>query len=287
MALVGRRSGDTGAAMTADAPPTVAPQVAALVRLFSLAGRVALVTGATGDIGREIALTLSAAGAAVALTGRAEERLRGLQAELAGMDRQVDTFAADLADIAACQAVVTRVVTTFGHLDILVNCAGVNVREPILDVDPTTFDTIMALNLRSAYFVSQAAARVMIQQDAGGKIINVGSLTSAIGLAEVSVYGASKAALAQLTKTMAVEWARHNIQVNCLAPGFMLTSLTREALWGNEQKRRWMLDRIPARRPGLPTDLAGAALLLAAPASDYLTGQMLAVDGGLLAGSPW
>jgi NAD(P)-dependent dehydrogenase (short-subunit alcohol dehydrogenase family) len=121
----------------------------------------------------------------------------------------------------------------------------------------------------------------------GGKILNIGSLTCSIGLSEVAVYGASKAALAQLTKTMAVEWAAYNIQVNCLAPGFILTSLTQDTLWGDDGKRHWMLERIPARRPGVPDDLVGLALALVGPAADYITGQTVTVDGGFLAGSPW
>jgi NAD(P)-dependent dehydrogenase (short-subunit alcohol dehydrogenase family) len=198
----------------------------------------------------------------------------------------IETIVADLADVSACRSIVTQTVARFGKLDILINCAGVNRRTSLLDVTPEEYETIMAVNLRAAFFVSQEAARVM-RANGGGKIINIGSLTCAIGLSEVGVYGASKAGLAQLTKTMAVEWAEYNIQVNCLAPGFFMTGLTEEALWGNEGKRRWMLDRIPMRRPGKPDDLVGLAVLLASPASSYLTGQTITVDGGLLAGSPW
>ncbi len=258
-----------------------------LHRLFGLDGKTALVTGAGGGLGSAITEALAGAGASTMLAGLpGEQALHRTRDALAEQGCPVETIEGDLGDVASAPRLVQATVDRFGSLDILVNCAGINRRQPILEVTPDVYDAIMAVNLRAVYFLCQAAARAM-QDRGGGKIINIGSLTSSIGLADVSVYGATKAAIAELTKTMAVEWARHNIQVNCLAPGFMLTSLTREALWGNEQKRRWMLDRIPARRPGLPADLAGAALLLASPASDYLTGQMLAVDGGLLAGSPW
>jgi NAD(P)-dependent dehydrogenase (short-subunit alcohol dehydrogenase family) len=143
----------------------------------------------------------------------------------------------------------------------------------------------MDTNLRSVFFLTQAVAPVMARAG-GGKVIHIGSLTSSVGLADVSVYGMSKSALAQLTKTMAVEWAAQNIQVNCLCPGFIATELT-EPLWSDPARRRWMLDRIPARRPGQPGDLVGLAILLASAASDYLTGQAIYVDGGFLAGSQW
>lgn len=257
-----------------------------LARHFGLDGCVALVTGASGGIGRAIAGGVAAAGAAVAVTGRDARALGEVCRDLERAGRDAAMIVADLCDVSACDDVVARTVDAFGRLDVLINCAGANQRTPISAVGPEEYDAIMAVNLRAAFFVSQAAFRVM-SANGGGKIIHIGSLTCSVGLAEVGVYGASKAALAQLTKTMAVEWAAHNIQVNCLAPGFIRTALTEEALWGDDEKRRWMLERIPARRPGLPDDLVGLALLLAAPASRYLTGQTITVDGGFLAGSPW
>lgn len=266
---------------------TPAAVPAFLAHHFGLDGCAALVTGASGGIGHAIATGLAAAGAAVAVTGRDAGALDAVRRDLERADGCTVSIVADLSDVSACDEVVARAVEALGRLDILVNCAGTNQRTPILDVTPVEYDTIMAVNLRAAYFVGQAAARAMITGGRGGKIVNVGSLTCFIGLSEVGVYGASKAALAQLTKTMAVEWAAHNIQVNCLAPGFIRTALTETALWGDEEKRRWMLERIPARRPGLPDDLVGLALLLVAPTSGYLTGQTITVDGGFLAGSPW
>ena len=144
----------------------------------------------------------------------------------------------------------------------------------------------MDVNLRSAFILCQEAHPVMKSQG-GGKIVNVGSLTSLIGVGNVAVYGMTKAALAQLTKTLAVEWAKDNIQVNCLAPGFIKTPLTAKGQWADPHISQWILQRVPARRPGTPEDLIGTALLLCSPASDFVTGQVIAVDGGFLAGASW
>jgi NAD(P)-dependent dehydrogenase (short-subunit alcohol dehydrogenase family) len=163
---------------------------------------------------------------------------------------------------------------------------GTNRRKPIRDVEAQDFEHIVAVNLQSVFFTCQAVYPIMREQG-GGKIINVGSVTSTDGLGGVSVYGATKAAVAQLTKTMALEWAKDNIQVNCLAPGFIMTPLTEKGLWGDSHRKQWLLDRIPARRPGKPEELVGAALLLASDASSYITGQIINVDGGYLAGGSW
>jgi NAD(P)-dependent dehydrogenase (short-subunit alcohol dehydrogenase family) len=156
---------------------------------------------------------------------------------------------------------------------------------PIAQVTPEVYDTIMGTNLESLFFLSQAVLPHMLARG-GGKVINIGSLTSSIGLMNVSVYGMTKSAVAQLTKTMAIEWAEHNIQVNCLCPGFIATELT-APLWADPQRSAWMLDRIPSKRPGTPSDLVGMAVYLASPASNYTTGQSIYVDGGFTAGSQW
>jgi NAD(P)-dependent dehydrogenase (short-subunit alcohol dehydrogenase family) len=258
---------------------------AALLQLFSLDGRVALVTGASGDIGAAIAGGLASAGAALALSGRSPERLERTRASIAAAGGQAGVFPADLAAEGAPQALAEAVAAQLGRIDILVNCAGMNRRQPVAEVTGTTYDAIMAANLRSAFFLSQAALPHMIRQG-GGKVINIGSLTVTTGLADVSVYGMTKSALAQLTKTMAVEWAQHNIQVNCLAPGFIATELT-APLFARARRRRWILERVPLARPGRPSDLVGMAIYLSAPASDFTTGQTIYVDGGFTAGSAW
>lgn len=253
--------------------------------LFSLDGRVALVTGASGGIGAAIAAGLAAAGASVALNGRSVERLEQTQRTIAEAGGEAATFPADLGEEGALHALATAVAEQMGALDILVNCAGMNRRRPIREVTPAVYDEIMAANLRSAYFLSQAALPHMVARG-GGKIVNIGSLTVAIGLVGVSVYGMTKSALAQLTKTMAVEWAEHNIQANCLSPGFIETELT-APLFGDPQRSTWILSRIPSRRPGQPADMVGTAVFLASSASNYVTGQTIFVDGGFTAGSQW
>ncbi len=256
-----------------------------LLSLFSLDGAVALVTGASGGIGRALAQGLAAAGATVALNGREAARLHVVEQDIQRAGGAAGAFPADISDLATHAPLVAAVVERFGRLDILLNCAGMNRRMPITDMTPAVYDEIMATNLRGLYFLSQAAVPQMVRQG-GGKIINIGSLTSAIGLADVSVYGMTKSAVAQLTKTMAIEWAEHNIQVNCLCPGFFETELT-VPLWGDPGRRRWMLERIPLRRSGQPSDLVGLTIYLASPASDYTTGQTFFVDGGFTAGSQW
>jgi NAD(P)-dependent dehydrogenase (short-subunit alcohol dehydrogenase family) len=257
-----------------------------LERFFSLSGRTALVTGASGGIGRALAAGLAASGAAVALHGRSESQLRETAEQIQAEGGRYVCLTADLADRASCAGLIDRCAQQFGRLDVLVNCAGMNRRKPIAQVSDDDYDTIMAVNLRSVYDLSRLARDVM-RRHGGGKIVHVASLTSSIGLAGTSVYGMSKAALAQLAKTQAVEWAADNIQVNCLAPGFIMTPLTEKALWGDPKRKAWLLGRIPAKRPGLPEDVVATVLLLAGPGSAYLTGQMITVDGGFLAGGSW
>ena len=259
--------------------------IEALLRLFSLHDKVALVTGASGGIGQALAAGLATAGATVALSGRSTEKLADLQQTIRADGGEAHVFPADLAELSAIPTLVNAVVEQCGPIDILVNCAGTNQRMPITEMTPEIYDRIMATNLRSAYFLSQAVLPHMVKQG-GGKIINIGSLTSSIGLMDVSVYGMTKSAMAQMTKTMAIEWAQHNVQVNCLCPGFIETELT-APLWASPTRSAWILDRLPNKRPGKPEDLVGIAIYLASPASDYMTGQTMYVDGGFLAGSQW
>ena len=259
--------------------------VAALLEYFSLAGRVALVTGASGGIGAALAQGLAGAGAQIALSGRNQDRLEEVTQTITKANGNACTFPIDISKDGAPALLIEQVRARLGRIDILVHCAGINQRMPVSAVTPQVYDTIMDTNLRSSFFLSQAVAPEMIAQG-GGKIIHVGSLTSAIGLADVSVYGMTKSALAQFTKTLAIEWAEHNIQVNCLCPGFIATELT-EPLWSDPGRSRWILERTPMRRPGTPEDLVGLTIFLASAASNYVTGQTIYVDGGFLAGSQW
>jgi NAD(P)-dependent dehydrogenase (short-subunit alcohol dehydrogenase family) len=254
--------------------------------LFGLDGRVALVTGASGGIGRELARGLALAGAHVALSGRDEARLAALAERIGADGGRAEPFPADLGDGSGAEPLVAAVRARLGRLDVLVNCLGINQRQPIVEVEPETYDRIMDTNLKGVYFLSRAVAPLMREQG-GGKIVHIGSVNAAVGLQDISVYGLSKAALVQTTKVMAVEWASWGIQVNCLCPGFIETELTREGLWRHERRRDWIMARLCIKRPGRPEDLVGLCLYLASSASDFTTGQTFYVDGGFLAGSPW
>ena len=257
-----------------------------LQRLFSLEKRTILVTGASGGIGRVLATAFAEAGGSLGLHGTTAAKLEEVRRHVEATGAQAAVLPADLRTAQGCRDLIARATDALGGLDVLVNCVGINRRKPIHAVTEDDYDAIHAVNLRSAFFLSQAAHPVL-KARGGGKIIHFGSMTSSLGLALVSVYGMTKAAIVQMTKTMAVEWARDGIQVNCILPGFLRTPLTEEYFWGDDHRRRWLLERIPAGRGGTPEDLAGAALLLAAPASNYITGQALAVDGGFLAGGSW
>lgn len=256
-----------------------------LKELFSLDGRVALVTGASGGIGREIAMTLAMAGARVAISGRSSERLERTRHAISDAGGDALPFVAELDDLGTIDALLADIDKALGPIDILINCAGINQREPILEVDPSTFTRIIDINLRSPYFLSQAVLPIMSKQG-GGKIVNIGSLTTSWGVGNLSVYGLSKSAIGQMTRVMAVEWAPHNVQVNCLCPGWIETELTKP-LWNDSDKRKWILDRVPAARPGRPKDLVGMALYLSSQAASYTTGQTFYVDGGFTAGGQW
>ena len=257
-----------------------------LHRIFGLTGKTALVTGASGGIGRALAIGLAGAGAVVAIHGRSEAQLAETKSQIEAEGGQAIPFTADLAVASESPRLIADVHEALGRLDVLVNCAGMNRRKPIEAVPAEDFEAIVNVNLRSVYFLSQAAHPIM-RDGGGGKIIHVASLTSWIALGGTSVYGLTKAALAQLAKTQAVEWAKDNVQVNCLAPGFILTPLTEGPLFNDAKRRQWILGRIPAARPGTPQEMVAAVLLMAAPGSSYLTGQTITVDGGVLAGGSW
>ena len=256
-----------------------------LQRLFSLSGKTVLLTGASGGIGRVLAVSLAEAGAAIGVHGRNTKKIAETCALVEEVGGRAVPLPADLSDVEECRKLVTRAHKALGRLDVLINCAATNRRKPIAEVTQDDFDTIVSVNLRSAYFLSQAARPIM-QAQGGGKIIHIGSINIFYGLDTVSVYGLTKGGLGQLTKVMAVEWAEDNIQVNCVTPGYFLTPLSRP-LWEDEQKARWFRNRLPTRRPGLPEELVGVVLLLASNGSSYVTGQNIVVDGGFMAGGSW
>lgn len=254
--------------------------------LFGLADKVAVVTGAGGGLGAWLAAGLAAAGARVLLTDHPRSSTRETARVLRQFGGTVSEFSCDLLDDDAADRIVSAAAAAFGRVDILVNNAGTNRRELIFEATRETWDRIAIVDLRLPYELSRACARVMAEHGHGGSIIHIGSLNNAIGLEGVSVYGAHKAALCQLAKSMAVEWARHQIRVNAICPGFMLTPLSKP-LWDDPVKGKWILDRSLLRRPGYPAELVGTLLLLASNAGSFITGQALYVEGGWLAGTPW
>ena len=192
----------------------------------------------------------------------------------------------DVSDLDSIHSCVEEVLKEYRRIDILVNCAGINKREGFLDVEESTYDRIMNVNLKGVFFLTQEVVRRSMRHT-GGKIINIGSYNSTGMLGGVSVYGATKSAIAALTRSMAVEWAKFNIQANCIAPGHILTDLTK-VTWENEHRANYLRERIAAERPGNPEEIVGLLLLLASDASSYMTGHLFNVDGGaLIGGKPW
>jgi 2-dehydro-3-deoxy-D-gluconate 5-dehydrogenase len=246
---------------------------------FSLAGRIAVVTGANSGLGQAIAVALAAAGADIAAAGRsaADETAARVRAE----GRRFLSVAADLSATAACADIVEKVSAGLGGIDILVNNAGTIRRGEALEFSEADWDAVMDVNLKTAFFLSQAAARHMIPRG-GGKIINIASMLSFQGGVRIASYTASKSGLAGVTRLLANEWAGKGINVNAIAPGYIATRNT-EPLRRDEARNREILGRIPAGRWGVPDDLGGIAVFLASRASDYVHGAIIPVDGGWLA----
>jgi 2-deoxy-D-gluconate 3-dehydrogenase len=246
---------------------------------FDLSGRVAAVTGANTGIGQAIALALAAAGADVALIGRTPATDTAEQVR--AMGRQAEIVSADLSTIAPVEGVVAQVVETLGGLDILVNNAGIIRRADSLDFTEEDWDAVIDTNLKSVFFLCQAAGRHMVAQGRG-KIVNIASMLTFQGGVRVPSYTASKSGIGGLTKLLANEWAAKGVNVNAIAPGYIATNNT-AALQADETRNRQIVERIPAGRWGDAGDLGGAAVFLASAASDYVNGHVLAVDGGWLA----
>ncbi len=247
---------------------------------FKLTGKVALVTGCDTGLGQGMTVGLAEAGCDIVGVNRKIPHETAQRVEALG--RRFHAIQADLRDQQQLTSIVDEAVEKMGHLDILINNAGTIRRCDAIDFSEKDWDEVMDLNLKSLFFLSQAVARQFIAQGSGGKIINIASMLSWQGGIRVPSYTASKSGVMGLTRLLANEWAKHNINVNAIAPGYMATNNTRQ-LREDAERNKEILDRIPAGRWGTPEDLQGAAVFLASPAADYVNGYTLAVDGGWLA----
>lgn len=253
--------------------------------LFSVAGQVVLVSGGSRGIGRALAAGFASRGAQVIITGRKAETLQQTAAEISTGDKPVKPLVCDVSEPDSIAALVEAVVAEFGHIDTLLNVAGVNNRKKVESFTPEEFDFILDINLRGLFLLSQAVGRRMIARRSGA-IINIDSLNTYAPLKGVLPYAISKAGVSMMTRGMAAEWGEHGVRVNALAPGFILTDLTRK-LWSDETMQKWGMANTPLKRLGEVEDMVGTAIFLASRASAFMTGQVLYVDGGFSAGKLW
>jgi gluconate 5-dehydrogenase len=253
-----------------------------LSQLFDLSGKTALITGSSEGLGLAMARGLAAAGAQIVLNGRDEKKLAKAARPLAESGHEVKTRAFDVADEKAVLAAFERFDAEGAAIDILVNNAGVQFRKPMVDLTSDEWRRVVEIHLTGSFQIGREAAKRMIKRGRGGKIINIASLASEVARATIAPYTAAKGAIKMLTRSMAAEWAKHNIQANAIGPGFIATEMNR-ALIDDPKFDAWVKGRTPSGRWGVPDDLIGVTVFLASPASDYVNGQTIYVDGGLLA----
>ena len=250
--------------------------------MFSLDGRTALVAGASRGIGLAIANALAANGARTVLAARSLDALERESARLRAEGRAAEARALDITDPASIDAVASA----YPEADILVNVSGTNVRRRFQDYSPAEYERIMQTNLHGIVRLTREVGKRMVERGRGGRIIHIGSLMSLLGLPYLSIYAMTKSALAGLTRVLAAEWADADIQVNCIAPGFILTDLNRD-MWQPGFMADWLGGVQANRRLGTPDDIAGLAAFLASPAAAYITGQVIAADGGYTTTAKW
>lgn len=252
-----------------------------LTELFDLTGKVALVTGSSRGLGYSIAEGLAKAGATIILNGRNPDRLAETRQTFQDNGFTAHAAQFDVTNMSEITAAVAEIQETVGTIDILVNNAGIQYREPLEEFDEDQWRNVMDVNINGVFLTSKAVAPGMIAQKSG-KIINIGSLMSEVGRNTISAYVTSKGAVKQLTKNMAVEWAKHNIQANAIGPGYFKTDIN-TALYNDVEFDTWLKARTPANRWGEPEELVGIAVFLASKASSFVNGQIFYIDGGVLA----
>jgi gluconate 5-dehydrogenase len=250
---------------------------------FDLTGKTAIVTGASRGLGQYFGRALARAGADLVITSRTLASLAGFQKEVESLGRRAVPLEMDVRDHASIVAMVEAAYQAYGNIDILVNNAGCNVRKPSVEITWDDWNLVLDTNLRGTFFVAQEVAKRMIPRRYG-HIINIGSVTSVMGYAGLAPYCASRGGVKQLTMSLADDWGKYGLTVNCLAPGWFRTEQNK-VLYENQEWVEYICDRIPLKRPGKPTDLEGAVVFLASDASEYVTGQTLLVDGGISTGA--
>ncbi len=250
---------------------------------FDLSGKIALVTGASRGLGRHFAATLAGAGADVIITARNIDSLEKPKAEVESFGRRCLALEFDVTQQESIRRMADAALAAWGRIDILVNNAGCNIRKPALEVSWDDWNRVLDTNLRGPFFVAQAVAPSMIEHGYG-RIVNIGSLTCVFGYAGIGPYCASRGGIRQLTMSLADDWGRYGVTVNCLAPGWFKTDQT-AALYENPEWLAYLCDRLPLKRPGRIEELEGSLLFLASDASSYITGQTLLIDGGMSTGA--
>ena len=269
--------------MTTTPSPSTLTNAATNNALFDLSGKTAIVTGTSRGLGQNFARALAKAGADLVLTSRNRASLSAFETEIQSLGHRAVSLELDVRYQHSIEAMVAAAESAFGHLDILVNNAGVNIRKPALEVTWEDWNVILDTNLRGSFFAAQAVARRMIPAKYG-RIVNIGSVTSVAGYAGLGPYGASRGGIRQLTMSLADDWGKHGVTVNCLAPGWFLTEQNK-ALYEDQEWVNYLCERIPLKRPGEPQDLDGAIVFLASESSRYITGQTILVDGGISTGA--
>ncbi len=269
--------------MTTTPIPSTLANAATNNSLFNLSGKTAIVTGTSRGLGQYFARALATAGADIVLTSRNRASLSTFETEIQALGRRTVSLELDVRYQYSIEAMVADAESAFGHLDILVNNAGCNIRKPALEVTWEDWNLILDTNLRGSFFMAQAVARRMVNAKYG-RIINIGSVTSVAGYAGLAPYGASRGGIRQLTMSLADDWGKHGITVNCLAPGWFRTEQNK-ALYEDQEWLNYLCERIPVKRPGEPHDFDGAIVFLASESSRYITGQTILVDGGISTGA--